>query len=337
MPGFALRQLALRRRLDERLRQMRSHARGAAAARQAQVEAEQRRNRLTAEHAALASPSPAELVFRAVMLAALPTVYLIDVILLGPVAEFLASAGFPENSLVVRAAPFVVPVMIIGLEMVVGAFRLAAHRKYLAGDRGPWLFRTLTVAAACLALFLPMAGLALYWDAQTTMPATRIAQAVMVLPMMLAIVLSLTCHLCILLGAGEIHEAKAWLVFEMLRRYLQSQAESRRQTFVRKSTAAADLLVPYLRDLDEYNASYQPPLTAGPFDDQTRAIINGVYGYEVLRAAPTAPRPAPERRAEVGAEPAPAPTDPAATAPDGPDWQALAARQRYNDEAEVRA
>jgi hypothetical protein len=135
------------------------------------------------------------------------------------------------------------------------------------------------------------------------------------------------------------HEAKAWLVFERMRGRLQRQQEAGRQTFVRESAAAADLLVPYLRDLDEYNQSYQPHQAAGPFDHHTRAIINEVYGYEVLQAAPgTPPMPPPapgttdDGTPGVGQQ-----TEPAADPTDVPDWQALQALQQRHDESEVRA
>ena len=56
-----------------------------------------------------------------------------------------------------------------------------------------------------------------------------------------------------------------------------------RQAFTRESSAAADILPFYLQDLDEYNGTFQPSIAAGPFDRNTRTIVNEVYGYEAIR------------------------------------------------------
>jgi hypothetical protein len=345
MPGSPLaqseRQLVLRRRLDSRMTDMRDRARRAAAERQAERAADEELQRTAAENLTLVKATASERVFYGVMLAALPTVYIIDVMLLGPVAEFLASEGFAENSLIVRLAPFVVPAMIIGLETVVGAFRMAAYREYLAGDAGVGSYKTLTVLATLLALFIPAAGVALYLREDTAVPETAVGAAVLFLPIALPIVLSLACHLCILLGSRRMHEAKTWWTVTRKCSQLRAGIERRRQTFARESTAAADLLPLYLQDLDEYNGAFQPPLAAGPFDQSTRAIVNEVYGYEAIRTAATPPE------AGRAASPVAAPKTPTGSSTagaqgdrpdaDAPDWEALCALQQRDDESEVRA
>src|SRR5690606_18767665 len=129
--------------------------------RRTQRVAEQELRQLTEANPTFVNASASERVFYVVMLLALPTVYFIDVLLLGPVAEFLASEGFAERSILARSAPFLVPALIIGLETAVGAFRMASYRDYLAGNASITTYKALSVFAALLALFIPAAGLAL--------------------------------------------------------------------------------------------------------------------------------------------------------------------------------
>lgn len=333
MPGSPLaqteRQLLLRRRLGDRITEMRDRARNAARERDAERGAEKELQRVTAQNPTLVNAGASERVFYGVMLAALPTVYIIDVMLLGPVAEFLASEGFSEESLVARLAPYVVPAMIIGLETVVGAFRMASYREYLAGDASVATYRALSFFAALLALFIPAAGLALYLREETVVPDTVIGAAVLFLPIALPIVLSLACHLCILLGSRRMHEAKTWWTVTKQCRKLREAVAQGRQAFARESAAAADVLPFYLQDLDEYNGTFQPSIAPGPFDQNTRTIVNEVYGYEAIRTAA-----APPTAARSGMPDAPL-RDPANS--DEPDWEALYAHQRRDDESEVRA
>lgn len=316
--------------------EMRDRARKAAGERQAQGAAEQELQQVTAQNPTLVNAGASERVFYGVMLAALPTVYIIDVMLLGPVAEFLATEGFAEESLVARLAPYVVPAMIIGLETVVGAFRMASYREYLAGDASVATYRTLSFFAALLALFIPAAGLALYLREETVVPDTALGAAVLFLPVALPIVLSLACHLCILLGSRRMHEAKTWWAVTRQCKELRKKVDQGRQAFTRESSAAADILPFYLQDLDEYNGTFQPSIAAGPFDRNTRTIVNEVYGYEAIRTAaapPTAARPGtPDATEQGAAEPRRNPTN-----SDEPDWESFYAHQRRDDESEVRA
>lgn len=330
-------QLRLRHRLDARLDQIRTRARRAMTARQTQQEREQQQAGVAAGNPHLVTTAMAHRVFFLVMLAALPTAYIVDVILLGPVAEFLAGEGFPEDAFIVRWAPFIVPAAIISLEMVLGGYRLAAHREYLAGDGRREVYTLLTLFATAFAMLIPASGVALYLHEETEIPEALTGRLVVFLPIALTVALSLTCHLCILLGARRMHEAKAWLAFEVRRWSLRQQAQAARQTFARESTTAADLFVPYLRDLEEHNEAYQPRLAAGPFDRDTRAVLNEVYGYEVIQTAPGAPITAAPRAASAGDGGAP-PTGghAAGPTPGAPDWRAFQARQQYHDESEVR-
>lgn len=334
------RQLSLRRRLDSRMTEMRERARKAAGDGRARRAAEQDLQQLTAANPTFVNASASERVFYVVMLLALPTVYFIDVLLLGPVAEFLASEGFAEDSVIARSAPFLVPALVIALETLVGAFRMASYRDYLAGNTSITTYRTLSVFAALLALFIPAAGLALYLREETVVPETTLGAAVLFLPVVLPIVLSLTCHLCILLGSRRMHEAKTWWTVTKQCERLRKGLERNREAFARESVAAADLLPLYLQDLDDYNGTFRPVLAAGPFDQDTRTVINEVYGYEALRGpdpVSAAPGSAAPRSAPVPTPSAAATADRDNAGVDDPDWEALYALQRRDDEAEVRA
>lgn len=345
MPGTSLaqpeRQLLLRRSLDARLKEMRDHARRATAERQAERAAAQELQRTIAENPTLANAGASEHTFYVIMLLTLPTVYFTDVMLLGPVAEYLAEAGFSEDHLIVRYAPYLVPFLIITLESVVGAFRVAKYREYLAGDCGAGAHRVLTVLAALIGLFIPAAGVALYLNEEAAPPTSSVEAAVVYLPIALPLVLSLACHLCILLGAKYMHDAKTWLSVSRTCTKLRAEQAKRREAFTGAATAAADVFPAYLRDLDDYNNVFRPQLGAGPFDDNTRTIVNEIYGYEVIggganrrpAAQPVPPTPPPTPVPNGGAAQGSA----GGGATDDPDWEALYALQRRDDESEVRA
>jgi hypothetical protein len=319
--------------------EMRDHARKAVGERHTQGAAEQKVQQITAQNPTLVNAGASECVFYVVMLLALPTVYFIDVMLLGPVAGFLASQGFDEGSLIARIAPYVVPLAVIGLETVVGAFRMAAYRDYLGGDATAAMYKALSVFAALLAFFIPAAGLALYLGEDTTVPGTTLGKIVLFVPVALPIALSLTCHLCILLGSRRMHEAKTWWAVRQQCRTLRDSIEKARHAFGRESTAAADILPFYLQDLDEYNGTFQPTLAAGPFDQNTRAIVNEVYGYEAIRTAGAQPPAAEPSAAPNGAATGPTAAQPRqdATNSDEPNWEELHRLQQRDDESEVRA
>jgi len=334
------RQRRSQQRLDARLERVRTAARRAASARrraeQRQAALERIRNGNPPE---IVAPDVAQRVMYSVLLAALPTAYAVDVILLGPVAEFLASYGFPADAVIVRAAPFLVPAAVISLETIIATFRIAAYHEHLDGaPRTAYVL--LTCAATGFAVCVPAAGVALYLAQEVAFPDTALERLVVLLPTALTVVLSLACHLTILLGGRGLHEAKAWMACAVRCRRLGREIEHARQAFERASTQAADHFVQYLRDLEAHNRAHQPAQAAGPFDHETRAIINDVFGYEVIQAAPgtppprPTPPPAPPIPRDAAALPAPGVgASPTADAPDGPG---MAARRQYEDEAEVR-
>lgn len=344
------RQLVLRHRVAHKATQMRDHARQATAALESQRAATKELEAVTVENPTLAKVSASERIFYIMILLALPATYFIDVVLLGPVAEYLTGKGFEKGSLIGGAfGKWAVPAAIITLEAVISSVRTASYRAYLAGDSSKSIYILLTLGSVALALFIPITGLAVYLASDLTNPETSeivapqglIEQAIVFLPMMLPIVLSLTCHLLILLNSRNMHEAKTWLIVAAKCMSLRDRQERSRQAFDRESVAAADAWPLYLQDCDEYNAAFQPALPVGPFDANTRDVVNGVYGYEVIRvaAAPSGGNPAgspqtPHAGTESGGPQQPAADDAPA---DDPDWEDLYARQRQADEAEVRA
>lgn len=340
------RQLVLRRRVSDRAIQMRDHARRATAALESQRAATKELEQITAESPAFAKISSSEHIFYLMILLALPATYFIDVVLLGPVAQYLTAQ---DSQLGGAFGKWAVPAAIITLEAVIGSVRTASYRAYLAGDCSKSIYVLLTLGSVALALFIPVTGLAVFLAQDLTNPETLevvapqglIEQAIVFLPMTLPIVLSFACHLLILLNSRNMHEAKTWLIVAAKCKSLRDRQVRSRQAFGRESVAAADGWPLYLQDCDEYNAAFQPALPVGPFDANTRDVVNGVYGYEVIRvaAAPSGGTPAgspqtPRAGAESGDPQQPAADDAPA---DDPDWEDLYARQRQADEAEVRA
>lgn len=338
-------QLQLRHRLSQRLRDVRQHARSAADARRAEAGVDQALASMTAANPTAVNVPYSTRVFHCGVLLAVPAVYVLDVFLLGTVADFLAkpvASLFGET--IASTAPLLVPAAIVAFEMALGYGRLALHRKYLNEELGRGPFVAMTVLCVTIAAALPFAGLFGFLPQQSKIPSSVIGWIDQLGPVLMAIPVSAVCHGFILLGASFLHDAKTWLFVSWRCRSLHKDKEENRETFASESTAAADLWALYINDLDAYNASYRPNLPVGPIDRATRAVINEVFGYEAIRtdAPPTTGQPvAPssERRTSTlsAAEQSAAQTRRDTAASDEPDWEALYALQQRDDESEVRA
>jgi hypothetical protein len=337
-------QLRLWHRLAQRLREVRQHARSAADSRRAEADVDR-----TLASVVSANPTSVNVpystgVFHCGVLLAVPAVYVLDVFLLGTVADFLAkpvASLFGET--VASTAPLLVPAAIVAFEMALGYGRLALHRKHLNGDLGRGPFVAMTVLCVVIAAALPFAGLLGFLPKASAMPKSALGWIDQLGPVLMAIPVSAVCHGFVLLGASFLHDATTWLFVSRRCKSLRKDKEEKRKAFASESTAAADLWVLYINDLDAYNARYGPSLPVGPIDRNTRAVINEVFGYEAIRtdAPPTTGQPIasdPDRRGPTpSAEQSAAQTRRDTTAYDEPDWEALCALQQRDDESEVRA
>jgi len=333
------RQLQIQRMLADRLSQVKERGRTAAAARRSRTELSQELTAYAARNRSFVDVPQGDRGFHQAMLRVVPAAYVLDLLLFGVVADYLAKSAIALFGAWAGYVAFAaVPAVIIYLERALGAYRASVHRASLLPHQSRVLGRCLTALYVVIAVALPLAGLLPYLPKGSAMPTTGLGWLLKLGVVLLAVPLSTACHAFILLAADKLHDAETWRAVDKKCKALRTAMASQQQTFATESRVAADLWAAYIQDLDIYNASFEPRLPVPPVDRETRAIINEVYSDDVIRAAPTPPAAAqPIAQVDPGAAPAAAPPRRDAVHSDEPDWEALYRLQQRDDDSEVRA
>ena len=203
----------------------------------------------------------------------------------------------------------------------------AAYREYLEGFGSRFRFWGWTVITAFCTLVMPMAVISTFLAGQKEDFAAWVS-----IPLIVTLAgLSLVCHVLMLFGGRLALESKSWGMFRLQMSGLQNRIRQANRAYTSHSQAAADRFAAYLQDLNAHNTAYAAArIEAGPFDRNTREVVNDVYGYEVIRTPPGGEN-------EPPAQPNPQ-TPPPQTPPqeNPPDWRNAFERQMREQEAEVR-
>ncbi len=317
-------------RLRRSLNDTRTHARRAAEARRNGRQLEEQKTQLVSANPRLASMDVHRKTVCLWILIGIVAAYLIDVVLFAAVPEYFVKQNFGGSPLLARLAQFLLPAAIIAIEMVLSMQRDAAHQEYLEGFGSRLKFWAFSVGTAFFALVMPMGvmGIFLAGEGEDFAPWVSI-------PLLITLVgMSLICHMLMLFGGRLALESKSWLTFKIQTTGLQSRTRQVNRTYATNSQAAADRFAAYLQDLNTHNAPGSPTrIEPGPFDRDTREVVNEVYGYEVIRT------PATIQAGEAPGTPQTPPSqNPPQNPPDGstPDWRTVYDRQMHEQEAEVR-
>jgi hypothetical protein len=300
MPLRADRQAQLGHALRRHLDAMRAEARQAVLSREDAARARTERERLHHANPDLVSADMHDSAVYSWVVLSLVAVYGLDVILFAPVAEFFVGMSFPGTIWLARAAQFLLPAFIVLLEILAGLQRDRARRDRLDGLSGPASEIAWTIASVAFCLVMPAAVAATYMAGEDQFTPWVSG------PLLAALLgLSLLAHVSVLFGGRLATEAKTFLAFRWRDSRLNRQMDTRRTASTRHGRRAGDLFSTYYGLLDRYNReSPEQRLEAGPFDRDTRQVVNEVYGYEVIRTAdPIATAREGEHPQAVGLEP----------------------------------
>lgn len=321
--------LQLGNRLRQSLVDTRTRARRAAEARRVGQQFEQQKAQLVAANPNLANVDVHRRTLYNWLLFCMLAVYVIDVVLFAAVAEYFAKQSFAGSPFLAGMTRFLIPAAIVVIEMVLSMQRDAAYRESLEGFASRGRFWAWTAASIFCSLVMPAAVIAIFLSAEGSDFTPWIS-----IPLLITLAgLSLVCHVLMLFGGRLAMEGKSYLTFRMQQSSLQNRIRQHSRTYATHSQASADRFAAYLQDLNAYNATFtNARIEAGPFDKDTREVVNDVYGYEVIRtpAAGTAPQTQVPQQTPPPPNPPTPPTDPT------PDWRTIYDRQLRDQESEVR-
>lgn len=318
----------LAHRLNRSLEDTRSRARRAAEGRRAGHQLDQEKNQLVAANPNLAGVDVHRKTMYVWLLICMFAVYGMDLVLFAAVAGYFVKQSFTGSPRMAMVAQFLVPAFIVVIEMALSMQRDAAYRDYLEGFGSRLRLWAWTALTTFCTLVMPMAVIATFLAGEGDDFAPWVS-----IPLIVTLAgLSLVCHVLMLCGGRLALESKSWGVFRLHMSSLQNRIRQANRAYTSHSQAAADRFAAYLQDLNAHNTAYATArIEAGPFDRNTREIVNEVYGYEVIRT-PAGTHVGPENQPNPQAPPPP--QNPPQDNP--PDWRNTFDRQMREQETEVR-
>lgn len=315
-------------RLNQSLANTRTRARHAGEAHRATQQLDQEKKELTARNSNLANVDVHRETMYRWLLICMFAVYGMDLVLFAAVAGYFVMQNFAGSPRFAMAAQCLVPAFIVVIEMALSMQRDAAYRDYLEGFSTRLKVWSWTALTAFCTLVMPMAVIATFLAGQGDSFAPWVS-----IPLIITLAgLSLVSHVLMLCGGRLALESKSWAIFRLRMSSLESRGRQAQMAYRSHSQTAADLFSSYLQDLNAHNNSYPEfKIEPGPFDKNTREVLNEVYGYEVIRT-PTRSEQSSQVQNSTGAAPPPAepPRD------DFENWQSTFERQMREQEAEVR-
>jgi hypothetical protein len=290
------------------------------------------------------------------LIAMLFAVCILDILVFGPTAEYLARVFLGGHPRLILAARFLIPAAFLLIELgIASKLYFASQGTDAARARGGATYWTW----ACIALLFSFVTPALVISTQmAAYPGDESERLAMIFrwQVMALVIIAFVTHLLVIFGGQAAHEAKTYVTYRLRHRRASRQIASTDAAFEHEAQQATSAFGTYLRTLNEHNtATPQSPVAPGPFDTVARELINERYGYEIIQsptAAVAGTAPAPE--VNGGAAPAaatPRPTPPPQGAPAPPPappadeagddamseyYRTLLARQVREQEGEVR-
>jgi uncharacterized membrane protein YtjA (UPF0391 family) len=261
----------------------------------------------------------------------IPTVMVLDFLMLSAASEYLASSLSGLNASAAAVAKVVFSISIVLLEVSI-AMRLAADEFEEAWKR---------VLQYTLALLLPLSLVALTvaaaharWEASNGSPAatqtapgsagdSSVPRSEVILLYALA-GLGVICHTLVIVGGRHENEAFAYLHYARRVRSIKEREHRAKRGYNRYLLRFQAVLPQYGDHLGEHNRQYaEAPIALGPFVDDTYTLADRVFpGYlprpvprqaaPNVAAPPEMPPAAPPAEDAAADTPAPPPVAPAA-------------------------
>ncbi len=260
------------------------------------------------------------------VLLCIPAAYVVDVLLMGPGAEYLASMSLSEYPHLVQMSRFVLPVAVLLMELFFAYMIAEAHEAWTLGlgprrDYVKWMVFALPVALAT-----PLLSLALALSSSTDQPP--LVRACLLAAQLL---LSGGPHLMVVLGCGQQVRAIVAIGLQGRERRVQAELDTLRQAIEERHSNVARTFNEFGGNLAQIQTLFpgaQVPMYA--FSPEERAELRCVNeGRSVVEEPPDA-RP---RDNDHTPPPAPDPDPvPDGGSPDQDDYLRRVLRRRQADD-----
>jgi uncharacterized membrane protein YciS (DUF1049 family) len=232
-----------------------------------------------------------------IVLVAAIAVYAIDFILLSAVAEYFARRVY-SDPFMVGLARLVIPAAILIIEMMIASQRAFAHEWAVeyGASKSSWVWVVFSLLLLC---FLPSMLVATHI---VTMPAraTQTLETVNILLMVGLVALAVVMHGVVLYGGQLAVEAKAYLYLKIRSRRLNRQIKRLDDRYHKTITAATRAYILHEQLVQEYRWMFPNALmSTGPFDIETRRLLQAKLGRELPGLPQPSDTPAQEEHSNI--------------------------------------
>ncbi|HKO55717.1 MAG TPA: hypothetical protein VJ276_07545 [Thermoanaerobaculia bacterium] len=211
-------------------------------------------------------------------LVGLVAIYVIDLLLFGVAAEYLAAAVGGARGSAAHLARYVVLAVFLAIELALG-IRIERARRESRHFFGSALARKCwTALGLVVALMMPLAA------AGMARAAREAGDSLSFYLIAFLGILSFTCHVLVLFGGRFTMEAKAHVVYAVSRLVGEKRAELADGRAKQARTLANAMFMSYAHALREHNARYKA-VPSGPFDAEVVDYLRREFPHVTLRTA----------------------------------------------------
>lgn len=200
----------------------------------------------------------------AVMALGLLCVYILDLLLFGPFAEYITGSVSGFGGVFALLARVIIPAAFLGVETWIALHMDEVRREERIEHGSLFVANAWLVGGMVMAFVMPCAA---WLSAQAAGVATGVETPVLMF-LVLGII-SLIAHLLVLFGGRVVNDAKAYFAFVAVRHFRGWRAASGTKAEKLLRASANDAFIEYLQAWRRHNARYAE-WPAGPFD---RAVV----------------------------------------------------------------
>lgn len=200
-------------------------------------------------------------------------IYVIDVLLFGASAQYIASLLGSESALWATLAKFVVPASFLGIEVLI-ALQIEKSRHDARFAFGSGAARRGWIALGVLvALVMPLAAKATAESASVVADGDTPA-------MMLAVlgIISFSAHVLVLFGGRLAQEAKTYFAFAFVRGFHEVRANRCAREAASALASLNSLFIAYVHAWRAHNARF-PAQPSGPFDREVVELLQQQFPH----------------------------------------------------------
>ncbi len=207
-------------------------------------------------------------------------IYVIDVLLFGASAAYVASLLGSESDLWASIAKFVVPACFLGIEVLI-ALQIEKSRHDARFAFGSGAARKGWIALGILvALVMPLAA------AATAESASVVAENEAPL-MMIAVlgIISFTAHVLVLFGGRLAQESKTYVTYAVMRAFHERRAAARANDAAQTLSSLNSSFITYVHAWRTHNAHFEAQ-PSGPFDKDVVELLRRQFPHVASASAP---------------------------------------------------